>query len=397
MKMAISPTTLESRKFAPPIIKKAAGVVTYDAVIVGGGFYGLRIALFLNEELNVHNILVIEKEQSMMSRASYVNQARVHSGYHYPRSILTGYRSAVNFPRFVGEYNPAIVKDFDKYYAIAQKLSKVNAKQFKAFCDKIDVEARPAPESVARYFNPYLVEKVFAVREYAFNSHKLRDLLLERIEARPGIVIHGNEEVKTVAKTRNGISVQTSKDTYQAAKVFNCAYSQINALHRRSSLPLVGMKHEITELCLVELPKELKNFSVTVMDGPFFSIMPFPSLGLHSLSHVRYTPHTSWSDDASTPEAKFDTHNFYKKYELVSNYRKMAADVVRYIPALKNMQYKGSISEVKTVLVKSEGDDSRPILFKPHLGIHGYTCIMGGKLDNIYDVFSELGVLYGQE
>ena len=75
----------------------------------------------------------------------------------------------------------------------------------------------------------------------------------------------------------------------------------------------------------------------------------------------------------------------------------MYNDVVRFIPALKDMKYEESIVEVKTVLVKSEDDDSRPILFKANLGYDGYVCIMGGKLDNIYDVYEELDKLYGKK
>ena len=37
-------------------------------VIIGGGFYGLRIALYLYEELGVKDIIIIEKETSLMDR-----------------------------------------------------------------------------------------------------------------------------------------------------------------------------------------------------------------------------------------------------------------------------------------------------------------------------------------
>ena len=98
-------------------------------VIIGGGFYGLSVALYLYDTLDVKNIDILEKEKQTMTRASYVNQARVHNGYHYPRSILTGYRSAVNFPRFTKQFGTAIHSDFNKYYAVAKHLSKVNAHQ----------------------------------------------------------------------------------------------------------------------------------------------------------------------------------------------------------------------------------------------------------------------------
>lgn len=363
-------------------------------LIIGGGFYGLSIALFLRDEMGVDDILVIEKESTMLSRASYVNQARVHNGYHYPRSLLTAFRSAVNFPRFVNDYKEAIVSDFDKYYAIASVLSKVNANQFENFIKKIGSEIDDAPESISDLFNHRLVEKVFKVKEYAFDAHILRDSLLKKIAAKPGITINSEEEVDYIKEQDGKILVVTSKNVYLSDKVINCTYSQINNLHRKSGIPLVALKHELTEMCLVKLPKGMEDFSITMMDGPFFSIMPFPSRGLHSLSHVRYTPHASWSDDDNTPKERHDTHRYFAGIAMNSNYKKMYADVVRYIPSLKSMEYVESITEVKTVLRRSEGDDSRPILFKPHLGMRNYTCIMGGKVDNIYDAFDEVRGLY---
>jgi len=61
-----------------------------DAIVIGGGFFGCRLALALAR--NGARVAVIEKESALLSRASFNNQARVHHGYHYPRSILTGLR-----------------------------------------------------------------------------------------------------------------------------------------------------------------------------------------------------------------------------------------------------------------------------------------------------------------
>jgi glycine/D-amino acid oxidase-like deaminating enzyme len=371
--------------------------VDKDTIIVGGGFYGLRLALFLYEELGVRSIRILEKEEGMMSHASYVNQARVHNGYHYPRSVLTGYRSVVNFPRFIKEYPGAIVSDFDKYYGIAKHLSKVNAYQFRRFSEKIGADIEDAPPEITQLFNPLLTEAVFKVKEYAFNSHALRDLLLERISECPGIEISNGERVERVVKRGKTLGVKTNKGLYNAQYVLNCTYASINTLHRASNLPLVRLKHEITEMCLVRLPEHLKKFSITMMDGPFFSIMPFPTKGLYTLSHVRYTPHESWVDDEETDSDRIDTHEYLKKGAFRSNYQQMYNDVVRFIPALKDMEYAESIVEVKTVLVKSEGDDSRPILYRSDFGMDGYVCIMGGKLDNIYDVFGELTKTYAEK
>lgn len=37
--------------------------------------------------------------------------------------------------------------------------------------------------------------------------------------------------------------------------------------------------------------QNIKDVGLTVMDGPFFSLMPFGLTGLHSLSAVHFTPH----------------------------------------------------------------------------------------------------------
>ena len=57
-------------------------------------------------------------------------------------------------------------------------------------------------------------------------------------------------------------------------------------------------------MALMQAPDVLKEIGVTVMDGPFFSMMPFPARGLHTLSHVRYTPHFSWKDEQNVDPYK---------------------------------------------------------------------------------------------
>ena len=82
-------------------------------------------------------IVLVERESALLTRASYNNQARVHNGYHYPRSFTTAYRSRVNLPKFVLDWSQAVKKDFTKLYAIARRNSKVTARQFERFCREI--------------------------------------------------------------------------------------------------------------------------------------------------------------------------------------------------------------------------------------------------------------------
>jgi hypothetical protein len=68
----------------------------------------------------------------------------------------------------------------------------------------------------------------------------------------------------------------------------------------------------------------------------------------------------------------------------------MLLDARRYMPILEQCKYVKSLWEVKTVLPQSETDDSRPILFKPNYGLPGLHSVMGGKIDNVYDVIQEI-------
>ena len=78
-----------------------------QALVIGGGFYGCEVALEL-ERLGLAPIYLVEREPDLFARASYVNQARVHNGYHYPRSLVTAERSQRNFSRFCRDYGEAV-------------------------------------------------------------------------------------------------------------------------------------------------------------------------------------------------------------------------------------------------------------------------------------------------
>ncbi|MCI5632896.1 FAD-dependent oxidoreductase, partial [Helicobacter sp.] len=58
----------------------------YDCIVIGGGFYGCMLALELHQKFK--KILILEKENDILTRASLINQARIHGGYHYPRSLV---------------------------------------------------------------------------------------------------------------------------------------------------------------------------------------------------------------------------------------------------------------------------------------------------------------------
>lgn len=360
----------------------------FDAIVIGAGFYGSAIATYLAEQRGLKRILILERESSILSRASLNNQARVHNGYHYPRSFTTAYRSRVNLPRFIRDWPQAIKNDFIKLYAIAKRNSQLTARQFVRFCNEIGANIHPAPSELKKLFESSLIEEVYEVDEYAFDSTQLKSWALCQFK-KYGIALRISCTAKAITRTPDSLRVLTEsnglQETLSCRYVFNCTYSGLNQLSGELADIQADLKHEITEMCLIKPPEQLAHVGITVMDGPFFSCMPFPSRELHSLSHVRYTPHLNWKD-----QKHLDPYEKMKNYHCESRANRILRDSSRYIPILKNSLYVDSLFEVKTVLVKNEGDDGRPIFFEKSTTLPGFFSILGGKIDNIYDILEKL-------
>lgn len=368
----------------------------HDSLIAGGGFFGCRLAVHLRRDLG-QRVVVFEMGSDLLQRASYANQARVHNGYHYPRSLLTALRCRVNFPRFVADHDECIVRDFEKYYAVGRTFSKTTAAQFRQFCERVGAPIKPAPASIRKLFDPDLVEDVFSVHELAFDAVKLKERALRDL-ARHDVEVRLNHEVESVKLASDGrleaiVRAPHGSEQFVATSVYNCTYSRINALLVRSSLPPIHLKHELTEMPLVEVPDEVKGRAFTMMCGPFFSIMPFTPRGLYTLSHVRYTPHTEWTD--APGQAWRDPYAVLAASPKRSNFPHMIRDVRRYMPCLHSCRQVDSLWEVKTVLPRSEVDDSRPVLYRQDCGLPNLTCMLGAKIDNIYDVLEVVDAVAG--
>ena len=383
------------RKAESPTIKKATA--HYDCIIIGGGFFGTYIASTLRQKYR--KILIVEKERDLLLRASLRNQARVHNGYHYPRSLSTALSSARHFTRFCDEFAPAILNAFEKYYAIAAYGSKTSATQFYRLFKQFSIPIERASDAVQGLFTRELVEEVFCVQEYAFNANILREILQERLRT-SGIEIALNTQAMRVFSDWGevGVSVLESsaqrEQTLHAPLVLNCTYAGINALLARSALPPLPLKYELTEMALVQVPESLARLGVTIMDGAFFSLMPYPAKNCYTLSHVRYTPHCAWSDSsqACDPYALLDSllHPTSKSRKLESKFPLMCQDAARYLPELSKLEYIDSLYEIKTLRTHNEIDDGRPIIFAKDYGVKGFCTIMGGKIDNIYEIIHAL-------
>ena len=348
-----------------------------DIAIVGGGFYGCCLALMLRSV--AERVVLVERREALLTEASQVNQARVHAGFHYPRSFVTALRSRELSARFARDFPQAVVNDFQMLYAVARHRSKVSTERFRRMFADMAAPIAPAAPADAALFDPALVEGVFACDEFAFDWTVLQQFLAERLAAQGVKVITGEAALGLDQHDGANVVALGSGRSIRAPLLFNVTYAGLNALPLAGGFAPLPLKYELAEIALLDPPPELSGRAVTVMDGPFFSAMPFPAERLYSLTHVRYTPHRSWVD-GSEPEA----------LDSPSRWKHMVADAQRFLPCLVGADYRKSLFAVKTVLTRNERDDGRPILLHRHSERPGFFSVMGGKIDNIYDLFDVL-------
>jgi len=363
--------------------------MAYEIAIIGGGFYGCAIGLHLRRR-GYSRIILVERESQLLTRASYSNQARIHNGYHYPRSYLTAYRSRVNLPRFCRDYGFAVYTDFVMLYAIAAKRSKVIPQQFERFMRDIGAKYETAGSGYASLFDKTEIAATYIVEEYAFDACKIQEHFHREIPAAGITLILGSECTSVEREAYNGrlkllLRSPDSISHIETETVLNCTYSALNRISpgAHATTPL---KHETAELALVDVPSSMARLGVTVMDGPFFSCMPFPAERCHSLSHVRYTPCESFIDQDGRPDPAKERHNGVQTSR--ANY--MIADAARLMPCMRFARLRKSLFETKTVLVHNESDDGRPILLRRETLHPRFFSILGAKVDNIYDVLLRL-------
>lgn len=375
--------------------------MNYDAIIIGAGLYGLYSAeLIIKADgggLSSKRVLVLERDAAPFMRATYINQARVHMGYHYPRSYSTAIKSRNYFERFVEDYGFCIKDDFKKIYATSSKFSWTNAKEFQKFCSNTNIicsEVNPL-----EYFNSGMCDGVFETKEYTYDAKILLEYLYNKIISYKNVEIKYNSYIDTIVQD-NDKYIITLRDgsKYTTDFLLNTSYASINQIITKLGFQPLKIKYELCEIILCNTDDTLKDVGITVMDGPFFSIMPFGRTGLHSLTSVTFTPHITSYDYLPTFKCQKKCEINYCSCELLGNcnecelkpetaYPYMSRLAKKYLnQKYSNFKYHSSLFSMKPILQASEIDDSRPTIIKIFSEKPKFISVLSGKINTVYDL-----------
>ncbi|MBE5845237.1 MAG: FAD-binding oxidoreductase [Butyrivibrio sp.] len=366
----------------------------YDKIIIGAGLYGLYSAFYSCKK--GQNVIVLECDDAPFKRATYINQARVHQGYHYPRSISTALKSAGYFERFNKDYAFCVNKEFDQIYATSSQYSWSDGKQFKDFCKAANIPCEELHAS--NYFKDGMCDGVFRTREYTYDAMILKDYLLDELSKYGNaMTIKYGVKINAIEKSTNTYVIRTEDgNTYESSFVLNSTYAGTNQILEMAGFEKFGIKYELCEIILCDVNDKLKEVGFTVMDGPFFSIMPFGKTGYHSLTSVTFTPHTTSYDEVPTFSCQGES-NGHCSTKRLGNCNDCPAKPATAFPYMANLarkymlddyqfEYKKSLFSMKPILMSSEIDDSRPTVIRTYSKNPTFVGVLSGKINTVYDL-----------
>lgn len=318
--------------------------------VIGAGIFGISAALELSD-LGC-DVTIFDKEPSICSGATLVNQNRMHRGYHYPRSIATAESSKFYETLFRNRYGKCLI-DFDHYYCVA-KDSLVTPEQYLKFCDDVGLEySLERPDGIVN------VELCVKAKESIFDINTLISLLVEELYIR---------KIKFLRQEVTSIKSSWLVNNMYFDAVVNATYANTNVILKLADLPVADYQYEQCEIVVVSAPLPL-NFGVGVMDGPYSGVLPFGNRGTFMLYDVEHSVLSRTIGELpDLPPPMDDKHRFKRYIDKIS----------QFVPAMSKAIYRYSMYCPKVVLLNHEKDDARPTEI-----IHsadGFYSVFSGKI-----------------
>jgi predicted dehydrogenase len=337
--------------------------------VIGGGIFGATCAAELGSFCDV---TLFERHGDLLTEASNLNQWRYHHGFHYPRSVEMIREIKECRTEFESVYGGAVEEGVVSYYATAKSARIITRDRYLHVCSSMGLEFEQASPP-AGVLDETRVSVCLATCESVFRTSKLREVVHSRIATRPDVRLVFHAEVvegrllpdgrKRLVFVENG-----RREIDDFDYVINATYANRNMLSAWFGFPLQPLRFDLLELLVVELP--LPKLSMTVLDGPFTSLVSMGEPGRFSLSHIQQsvlmsaTPPNGLPPDWRPP---------------VSNRANLLRHASQYMPILSEARVIDSRFGTRTVHAHAEDIDGRPTVVTDH----GFGCwsILGGKVN----------------
>lgn len=252
--------------------------------IIGGGIFGVSIALELNVK---YDVSIFERSENILTGATTCNHLRHHYGYHYPRSIMTATESINARESFEKEYGGCVIGNFPAYYGISKTGSLTTPEDFLEFCNLLNLPYEIAwPDS--EFMDRSKVSLCIKVPEPVYDPGKLRVITLEKLKNSNLKLNHDVIDGDIITGGLKRLKIKTTTDIYEDEfdYVIGAIYSRYNMINKWFNFPRKKILYELVELLEIELPID-KRIGLTLMDGEFSSVLPRGEKGTFTLGHVK--------------------------------------------------------------------------------------------------------------
>lgn len=293
--------------------------------VAGAGIYGSTIAIRLAERGHAVHLF---DPLGILRAASAINQFRIHSGYHYPRSPETIQETLEARAEFLQAFAPAIVRNCSHYYAIPRSGSLTPPPVFEAVMAEHHVPLKPARPA---WMNFDFIDSCYEVEEEIYDPDALRHYLEERICA-----------TRVRFEPRAFAPEERAGFDFVIWAAYGLGYSR--GIFRAA-------KFQVAEKILIELPENLRRVSLVVIDGPFTAFDPYGSSARSQFGSAKHTNH--WTTrDASEPIPEPYAHLLNRPvFEPVdfTRFEAMRADSALAVPDSRHAKYLGSRFTIRVV------------------------------------------------
>jgi hypothetical protein len=321
--------------------------------VAGAGVYGSTIAIRLAE--CGHNVTLFDP-LGIAQAASAINQYRIHSGYHYPRSPETIQETLEARAEFQSTFARAVVRNSRHFYAIPKVGSLTPPDLFESVMSRFGV---PFEQVHPDWMNFGFIDKCYSVDEHIYDPDILRETLAARIRE---LNIPFEQRALT-PDTRDGYDtvVWATYGLGPSRGIFKAA------------------KFQVAEKILIELPPELRGVSLVIVDGPFTAFDPYGSSERSLFGSAKNTNHwttTSPTEPIPEPFARLLNRSNWEPFE-GSRFDAMRKDSALGVPASIDAKYLGSRFTIR-VVENNPGEDRRTLYVQD--GKPGEIHIFSGKV-----------------
>ena len=238
-----------------------------------------------------------------------------------------------------------------------------------------------------------MISQAFEVEESTFDSTKLRFHLIKELEDCSMIdlklktcVTKGTLGEICLLNLDNGERVETDG-------VVLSVYAGTNGLRGKLGLSILPLDFELTEVHLGTVTPSMRGLGFTVMDGPFWSLMPFGNSDLVSLTNVGLTPlRRSSRLPIFDCQSKRTGCSGVKLAECgtcdvkpVSTLKHQIQQMSQFLKNEDFFTWEKSLVTVKSKLSTSQVDDARPTLILKEKSKNIWT-VFSGKISSLFDL-----------